>query len=79
MTIFNELEYLRTDENGDFNGDLPERVYVHPEFYYLGHYRQLGGHVFGSYWGELEYHSESYGGEDLVDDIKSLKKSPWAK
>ena len=70
MNILNELEISHVNEWGDYPGDLPERIWVHPEYDYLGWYEQLGGHSFGLYWGELEYHSDSHGGEDLVDDIK---------
>ena len=73
MSILDELEHIRTDETGDYDGDLPVRIYVHPGYDYLGWYEQLGGMFTGfggSYWDDLRYISDSFGGEDLEDDIK---------
>ena len=70
MTILDKLEISHVNEWGNYPGDLPERIWIHPEYDYLGYYAQLGGHGFGLYWGELNYISATYGGEDLVVDIK---------
>jgi len=73
MSILDELEYSHTFEAGDFDGDLPVRIYVHPKYWHLGYYEQLGGMFTasgGCYWDDLRYVSDTYGGEDLIDDLK---------
>ena len=71
-----EMKYLRTDEHGDFPGDVPVKIFdvYDDRFGDLGHYEQIGGHTFGSYWGELEYFSDSHGGETMEEDIKIASK-----
>ena len=71
-----EMKYLRTDEHGDFPGDVPVRIFdvYDDRFGDLGHYEQIGGHTFGSYWGELEYFSDSHGEETMEEDIKIASK-----